>query len=331
MLAMRFFTNAFIALAVLTCALAAEVFGARPAGAQPYPARDITFIVAFAPGGVADTVARLVGQGVGAKLGRNVIIENRGGAGGNIAAAMVARAAPDGYILLVTTTALAINETLRANRGFLANDFKTIAIVASSPEALITSASNPANNLADFMKAAKGQIINFGTAGVGSGSHIAAEYFFKEIAKISAVHVPFQGGAPAMNATIGSQIDLLATTLGGGAAAQIAAGKVKGLGVASAKRAPVVPNVPTYAEAGYPNFEAASWVGIFAPANTSAEIVAKLNATIEEVMKDPQLLQKLTSIGFDPISGSQAQAESYFRAEVEKWGKMVKTLGLSIN
>jgi len=119
--------------------------------------------------------------------------------------------------------------------------------------------------------------------------------------------------------------------LGGGAAAQIISGKLKGLGVASAKRAAVVPDVPTYAEAGYPIFEAASWVGVFAPANTNPEIVTKLNATIEEVMKDPQLLQKLTLIGFDPINGSQAQAESYFRAEVEKWGKMVKTLALSIN
>jgi tripartite-type tricarboxylate transporter receptor subunit TctC len=195
----------------------------------------------------------------------------------------------------------------------------------------VTGTDNPANNLAEFMQTANGKSINFGTAGVGSGSHIAAEYFFKEIAKISAVHVPFQGGAPAMNATIGNQIDLLATTLGGGAAAQISSGKLKGLGVASATRVAVVPNVPTYAEAGYPNFEAASWVGVFAPANTSPEIVGKLNATIEEVMKDPQLQQKLTSIGFDPINGSQAQAESYFRAEVEKWGKMVKALALSIN
>jgi tripartite-type tricarboxylate transporter receptor subunit TctC len=324
MLHIRFVTNAIAAVAISACV-------AGPVAAQPYPARDITFIVAFAPGGVADTVARLVGQGLGAKLGRTVIVENRGGAGGNIAAAAVARAAPDGYSLLVTTTALAINETLRTNKGFSAGDFRTVAIVASSPESLITSASNPSNNLADFMKAAKGKSINFGTAGVGSGSHIAAEYFFKEIAKISAVHVPFQGGAPAMNATIGSQIDLLATTLGGGAAAQIAAGKLKGLGVASAKRASVVPNVPTFAEAGYPKFEAASWVGVFAPANTSPEIVAKLNATIEEVMKDPQLVQKLTSIGFDPINGTQAQAESYFRAEVANWGKMVKALGLSIN
>jgi tripartite-type tricarboxylate transporter receptor subunit TctC len=324
-IAMRSLCSIAVAFAATVCA-----FGAGPASAQPYPARDITFIVAFAPGGVADTVARMVGQGLGAKLGRTVVVENRGGAGGNIAAAAVARAAPDGYTLLVTTTALAINETLRANKGFAATDFKTVAIVASSPESLITAAANPANNLADFMKAAKGKSINFGSAGVGSGSHIVAEYFFKAIAKIEAVHVPFQGGAPAMNATIGNQIDLLATTLGGGAAAQIGGGKVKGLAVASAKRASVVPNVPTFAESGYPKFEASSWVGVFAPAGTAPEIVGQLNAAIEGVMKDEALQKKLASIGFDPIHGSQAQAETYFRSEVESWGKMVKTLGLTV-
>jgi tripartite-type tricarboxylate transporter receptor subunit TctC len=202
------------ALVVAACLSGA---GAGFAAAQTYPARDITFVVAFAPGGVADTVARLVGQGLGAKLGRTVVVENRGGAGGNIAAAAVARANADGYTLLVTTTALAINETLRTNKGFAATDFKTVAIVASSPESLVTSASNPARNLAEFLTAAKTDTINYGTAGVGSGSHIAAEYFFSKIAHIKAQHIPFQGGAPAMNATIGNQIDLLATTLGGGA------------------------------------------------------------------------------------------------------------------
>jgi len=320
---MGFVKHAALLLVALT------TLGIGSAGAQSYPARDITFIVAFAPGGVADTLARMVGKGLSERLGRAVVVENRGGAGGNIAAAAVARAAPDGYTLLVTTTAVAINETLRPNKGFAASGLKPVAIVAASPESFVTGPANPAANLADFLKAAKGKSITFASAGVGSGSHIAAEYFFKEIAKINAVHVPFQGGAPAIAATIGNQVDLMATTLGGGAAAQVASGKLKGLGVASDKRAAVTPNVPTYAEAGYP-FEASSWVGVFAPAGTSAEITAKLNATIEQVMKDPALKQKLTAIGFDPIEGSQEQADTYFKAEVAKWGKMVKTLGLSI-
>ena len=300
------------------------------AQAQTFPARDITFLVAFAPGGVADTVARLVAQGVSAKLGRNVVVDNRGGAGGNIAAAAVARAAPDGYTLLVTTTALAINETLTPNKGFAASDLKSIAIVASSPECFATGEGTPAKNLAEFLKSVQGKSINFGTAGVGSGSHIAAEYFLKVHAKVSAVHVPFKGGAPAMNAVMGNQIELLATTLGGGAAAQIAGGKLKGLGVASAKRVSVLPDVPTYGEAGYP-FEASSWVGIFAPANTDAQIVSTLNAAIEGVMKDPALQQKLVAIGFDPMSGSQAQADAMFKAEVTKWGTMVTALNLTMN
>ena len=300
------------------------------ATAETYPSNKITLVVAFAAGGVADTLARMVGQGLSERLHQPVVVENRGGAGGNIAAGVVAHAAADGYTLLVTTTAIAINETLRETKTFAAGDFKTVAIVASSPEALVTSPSNPASNLADFVKAAKGKTINFGSAGVGSGSHIEAEYFFKKIAGIEATHVPFQGGAPAINATLGNQIDLLATTLGGGAAAQVAAGKLKGLGVAAEKRASVTPNVPTYAEAGFPGFFAASWVGFFAPAKTDPQIIAALNTAINDTIKSADVQQKLATIGFDPIQGSPAQAEAMFKAEVTKWGEMVKALNLSI-
>ncbi len=314
----------FAVLVVSTLALSGR------AGADTYPSNKITLVVAFAAGGVADTLARMVGQGLSERLHQPVVVENRGGAGGNIAAGVVAHAAPDGYTLLVTTTAIAINETLRETKTFAATDFKTVAIVASSPEALVTSPSNPANNLADFVKAAKGKTINFGSAGVGSGSHIEAEYFFKKIAGIEATHVPFQGGAPAINATLGSQIDLLATTLGGGAAAQVAAGKLKGLGIAADKRASVTPNVPTYAEAGFPGFFAASWVGFFAPAKTDPQIIAALNTAINDTIKNPDVQQKLATIGFDPIEGSPVQAEAMFTAEVTKWGEMVKALNLSI-
>jgi tripartite-type tricarboxylate transporter receptor subunit TctC len=309
--------------------VSALALGGR-AAADNYPSNKITLVVAFAAGGVADTLARMVGQRLSERLHQPVVVENRGGAGGNIAAGVVAHAAADGYTLLVTTTALAINETLRETKPFTAGDFKTVAIVASSPEALVTSPSNPANNLADFVKAAKGKTINFGSAGVGSGSHIEAEYFFKKIAGIEATHVPFQGGAPAINATLGNQIDLLATTLGGGAAAQVSAGKLKGLGIAADKRASVTPNVPTYAEAGFPGFFAASWVGFFAPAKTDPQIIAALNTAINDTIKNPDVQQKLATIGFDPIQGSPAQAETMFKAEVTKWGEMVKALNLTI-
>jgi tripartite-type tricarboxylate transporter receptor subunit TctC len=311
-------------------ALAALMFVTTAAEAQTYPASKITIIVAFAPGGVADTLARLIGQGLGERLHQTVVVENRGGAGGNIAASFVARSAPDGYTLLATTTAIAVNETLFANKDFSAKDFATVAIPASSPESLVTSGTNPASNLADFLKAMNGKTINLAIPGVGTGSDIEAEYFLKFIAKAPAQVIPFQGGAPAITATIGNQVDMMASTLGGGAAAQINDGKLKGLGIAADKRAAVAPNVPTYAEQGFPGFTAASWVGFFAPAKTDAHIVAALNATINEIVQTPDVQKKLGDLGFDPITGSPERAEAMFHAEVDKWGKMVKALDLSI-
>ena len=311
-----------VALALFTWATVAR--------ADVYPSSKITLIVAFAPGGVADTVARMIGQGLSEKLHQTVVVENRGGAGGNIAAGLVARAQADGYTLLVTTTALAINATLHQTNPFKPEDFATVAIAASSPEALVTSPDNPAKNLADLVRMAKDRPITFGSAGVGSGSHVEAEYFLKELAHVNATHVPFQGGAPAINATLGKQIDLLATTLGGAAAAQIKAGKLKGLGIAADARAAVVPDVPTYAEQGFPGFTAASWVGVFAPAKTDPKIVATLNAAIVDVIKSDTVQQRLTGIGFDTLTLPQPQAQAMFTGEIDKWGRMVKTLGLSV-
>jgi tripartite-type tricarboxylate transporter receptor subunit TctC len=316
---------------VAAALLAIMFFAAGPAGAKPYPAANkITLVVAFAPGGIADTLARLIAQGLTERLHQSVIVENRGGAGGNIAAAYVARAAPDGYTLLATTTALAINETLFADKPFAARDFKAVAIAASSPEALVTSPGNPANNLAELVKAANGKTINLAIPGVGTGSDIEAEYFFKIIAKTAVQPIPFQGGAPAINATIGNQVDLMATTLGGGAAAQITGGKLKGLGIAADKRAAVTPDVPTYAEQGFPGFTAASWVGFFAPAKTDPHIIDTLNAAIGDVLKTADVQTKLTAMGFDPVAGAPAGADAMFAAEIKKWGDMVKALGLSI-
>src|SRR5580704_10965631 len=309
---------------VLAAAAVLLVFAGSQAGAQTYPANKITLIVAFAPGGIADTLARLIGQGLSDRLHQAVVVENRGGAGGNIAAADVARAEPDGYTLLATTTALAINETLFADKQFAASDFKAVAIAASSPEALVTSPGNPANNLAEFVKANSGETVNLAIPGVGTGSDIEAEYFFKFLAKTPVQPIPFQGGAPAINATIGNHVDLMASTLGGGAAAQIAAGKLKGLGIAADKRAAVTPNVPTYGEQGFTGFMAASWVGFFAPAKTDPQVLATLNSTINAIVMTPDVATKLTGMGFDPIAMTQTSAHAMSAAEIKKWGDMVK-------
>lgn len=316
--------------AVMTLGLLILQCSGHQTSAQQYPTRQITIIVAFAPGGVADTLARLIGKGVGEQLQQTVVVENRGGAGGNIAAEVVAHANPDGYTLLATTTALAINQTLFVYKPFSAGDFQPVAITAASPEALVTSPTNPADDLPTFMKAINGRTINLAIPGVGTGSHVVAEYFFKELAKVPVQPIPFQGGAPAINATIAGQVDLMATTLGGGAAAQINGGKLKGIAIAADNRVAVTPNIKTYAEQGYPGFIAASWVGLFAPTKTDSAIIAKLNAAVEEVINDPAVQKTLQAIGFDPIHQSPAEATAYFKSEVSKWGEMVKELGLSI-
>ena len=321
----RLLRNALTSLGLVALALASG--GAKAAG---YPTDKITVIVAFAPGGIADTLARLVAQGLTERLRQNVVVENRGGASGNIAAAYVARANPDGYTLLATTTALAVNETLFADKQFSTRDFKAVAIAASSPEALMTSPDNPAKDVPDFIKTMSGRTINLAIPGVGTVSHIAAEYFFKQLAKVPVQPIPYQGGAPAINAAVAGQVDLLATTLGGGAAAQIAAGKLKGLGIAAVERAAVAPNMPTYVEQGYPAFTAATWVGFFAPAKTDRQILQTLNAAINDILKSPAVAKKLADMGFDPIVGSQQEADAMLTAEAAKWGDMVKALGLSI-
>ena len=311
------------------CALL--VLSSGVASAQDYPSKPITFVVAFAPGGVADGIGRMIAQKLGEAFKQTVVVENRGGAGGNLAARQVLSAAPDGYTILVTTTALAINETLHKNKGFAANDLETVAIVASSPEAFAVNQANTAASLSEFLANAKGKTINFGSAGVGSGSHIAAEYFFKEIAKVPATHVPFQGGAPAINAAVGNHIDLLSITLGGGLVAQVKGGKLKGLGVMNDRRVGTMKDVPTFAEAGFPNFHAASWVGLFVPAKTPSDVVAKLNGAVDAIVRQPDFQERLAALGFDPVTGNQAAAAKRFKDDVGEWAKRVNALGLKVD
>ena len=186
---------------------------AHPAGAQTYPTQTITLQVAFAAGGIADVVARLVGQKLSERFGQAVVVENRGGAGGNLAAKAVSGAAPDGYTILATTTSLAVNETATKNKGFSVDDLRAIAIVAFSPDVLAVHPSNPAKDLKEFVANGKMRSFTYGSAGVGTGPHIGAEYFFREIAKVQAVHVPFTGGAPAVTAAIGNHVDAIVLTL----------------------------------------------------------------------------------------------------------------------
>jgi tripartite-type tricarboxylate transporter receptor subunit TctC len=257
-----------------------------------------------------------------------VVVENRGGAGGNIAAKLVTAAAPDGYTLLVTTTSLAVNETASKNKGFSVNDLRPIAIVAISPDVLAVHPANPAKDLKEFVTRGREHGFTYGSAGIGTGPHIGAEYFFRVVAQVKATHVPFQGGAPAVQSAIGGHIDAIVLTLPT-VVPPIVQGLLRGIGLASPTRNSAVPNVPTYGEMGFPNVYSGSWVGFFAPAKTPDAVVAKLNGEINEIMKDAEVLAKLKTIGFDPVVKTHAETVEYFKSEVATWGKMVNAIGFS--
>jgi tripartite-type tricarboxylate transporter receptor subunit TctC len=312
---------------VVIAAIAAAAL-TQPAAAQSYPSQTITTIVAFPAGGLADIIGRLVATKLESRVKQSVIVENRGGAGGNIAAKTVAVSAPDGYTLLVTTSGLAANLTASKNRGFEQSDLRPVAFVAFSPDVIAVHPSNPAKNLKEFIANAKDKSFTYGSAGVGTGPHIGAEYFFKEIANVQYVHVPFQGGAPAITATLGNHVDALVLTLPP-VTPHIKSGALRGLGVANETRNSAIPDVPTYGEMGYPNVYSGSWVGVFAPGKTPDAVVQKLNTEINALMKEPDSLDKLAKAGFDPVVKSVAESDAYFKEQVASWAKMVNAIGFS--
>jgi tripartite-type tricarboxylate transporter receptor subunit TctC len=322
---MKFPRRRFLRLAAGAAALPTVSPIAR---AQIHPGQAVAFVVSFAAGGVADVIARMVAQKLGERSGWRVVVENRGGAGGNLAARAVSAASADGSVVLATTTALAINATTSRNKGYAVESLKPVAIVASTPDVLAVHPSNPAKTLAEFIADANGKTINFGSSGMGTTPHIATEYLLRELAKLSVTHVPFTGGAPAVSAALGNHIDLLSSSLPT-AITQINDGALRGVGVAGAKRSPSAPSVPTYGESGYPNLYSATWVGFFVPAQTPDAIVTQLNGGINEVLVAPDVRQKLGSIGFEAVSTTPAEAADYFKSEVASWGKMARAIGFS--
>ena len=285
-------------------------------------------MVAFAAGGYADSVARIIGARLGEKLGQTIVIENRGGAGGNIAGAAVAHAAPDGYTLLVTTGSIAVNDAYYKNKPFAASELKAIAIPGGAPETLSVKPDHPAKTLADLIASAHGRQLDYASAGVGTSSHVAAAYFFKELAKIDTVHVPFQGGAPAINAVMGGHVEVLVGTLPG-YAPQFHSGLMRPLAVASEARIAEFPDVPTYGESGYPGFTAETWIGVFAPVKIDDVIAGKLNAAVNEVVREPATEAKLKTLSFQTRQRDLAASEAYFRSEIANWAERVKAVGMS--
>ena len=296
---------------------------------ESYPAKPVRVVVAFAVGGFADGVARLVGQKLSERLGQPVVIDNRGGAAGNIAAKLVAAAPADGYTLLVNTAAMSINASLYRNPGFdISRDFAPVALTGSTPGLFAVHASNPAGSLQDLIRAARSKGLNYATAGIGSSSHLAGDYLFRSLAGLNATHVPFQGGGPAVAAALAQQIEVLSLSMPP-VVPHIKGGRLKGLAVSSLKRVPALPDVPTVTEAGFANFEERSWVGYFAPAKTPAAIVIKLNGVVNEALGMADVRARLDALGLEPQPVSPKEFSDYVRSEVAKWAKIIKTTGIT--
>jgi tripartite-type tricarboxylate transporter receptor subunit TctC len=300
------------------------------ASAQAYPTKPVRVIVAFAAGGYADGVARQISQKLSDQLGQQFVIDNRGGAGGTIAAKIAADAAPDGYTLLVHTAASAVNATLFKNQGFdLLKDFAPVANTVSGSGQFVVLASHPARDLRDFIRMSRGKRLVYATAGVGTSSHIAGDYLFRVLAKLDAVHVPFKGGGPAIAAVLGGEVEVLSGT-GVATWPLIQQGRMKALAVSSLKRSEALPDVPTVSESGFPGFEERSWVGFFAPARTSAAIVNRINAEINAVLATPDIAASFKSRGLDLHPGSPADFARHLKAEVAMWAKIVKITGVKV-
>ena len=296
-----------------------------------YPSQNVKFVVAFPAGGPTDALARILGQRLSEKWGQGVVIENRGGAGGNIAARQIAKAEANGYAVLVTTSAFAVNPSLTANAGYAPeSEFKTVVIAATTPNIIVASKSLPASTLKEFIEAAKGEKFSYGMPGPGTTPHLSAERIFKSLAKVDIPPVPFTGAAPLLNALLGGHIPVASLAMPP-AIALIKSGEIKALAVLSDKRVPSLPQVPTAIEQGFGDSEESTWIGVFVPAATPAAVIGKLNADANAVLGEPAIGERLEALGMVPVGGSPDSAESYVRAEIKKWGEVVRSLGLKVD
>ena len=316
----------------LTCFLALSVAGLTPVQSQTaYPNKPVKFVVAFAPGGPADIIARLLGQRLSESIGQPVVIENRGGAGGNLASGLVAKAPADGYTLMINTSSYAVNASLSKNPSFDAEkDFVLASVVASSPNLLVSYPGLKAKSLQEIVAEAKSGKLNYGSAGAGTTPHLTAEYLFKVLGKVDVTHIPFQGAGPALAATMGGQVEMASVALPA-AVEMVKGGKVRGLAVTSNKRVASMPDVPTVAESGFPGFEDYTWVGVFAPSKTSPEIVNYLNLEIGKILRSADFQAKLAGVGFEPVGGTPKEAGDYLKVEINKWAKIIKETGVKVD
>ena len=298
--------------------------------ADAYPVKPIRFLVGFPAGGANDLVARAVAARLSPRLGQQVVVENRGGANGNISAQLVARAAPDGYTMLLGSVAtLSMSPAMYRELPFdPLNDFAPVAQVVGVSTLLTVHPSLPPRSVKELVALAKKQPgkLNFGTPGPGSVAHVSGE-LFNRTAGISMVHVPYKGGGPAVIDAIAGQIECLFSLIST-SGPQVKAGKLRGLAVTSSTRSSSLPEVPTVAEAGYPGFEASGWLGLLFPAKTPDAVVERVHKEAVAALGTPELRKQLEDVGLDPVSSSPAAFRAYIKSEYGKWGKVIRDAGI---
>ena len=297
--------------------------------ASEYPSKPIRLVVPYAAGGSTDTVARLVGQQLGERLGQQIVIDNRTGAGTIIGTEIVALAVPDGYTLLMATPPLAVNPALHAKVPYdLERDFAAVLNVAGSSNLLVVHPTVPAQSVKELialLKANPGKY-NYGSSGVGGAAHLAMA-LLTSMTGVDAVHVPYKGGAPAVTDLVGGRLHFMMANLTT-AQPHIRAGRLRGLGVGTVKRTPLFPEMPTIAEAGVPGYEANNWNGIVVPRKTPRTVIERLHREVVAVLDDAAVAKRLAAQGLEPIGDTPAHFAQYLKAEAAKWGKLVKTAGI---
>ncbi len=317
--------------ATVAALASAALCGAGGALAQAWPAKPITMVVPFPPGGPTDLVARVLAQRLGEQLGQNVVVDNRAGANGNIGNQAVARAAADGYTILYNTSSIALSPALYKNLAYdVERDLAPVALTAVVPLALVVHPNVPANNVREFVAYAKANPgkLSYGSAGNGNVTHLGA-FQFAQANGIDAVHIPFKGSAPADLALASGELQFLTDTVNS-VMGFVRDKRMKMLAVTTAKRMSLFPDVPTLAESGMPGFEVGAWQGVMVPAATPKPVVDRLNAEILKALQHPDVKAKLAAQGAEPLGSTPAEYGAYVKKEIARWGGVVKASGVTI-
>jgi tripartite-type tricarboxylate transporter receptor subunit TctC len=324
--------NSIVALLFVVAALG-TAWAQKAGAAQGYPNKPVKLVIPYPPGGGTDTIARPLAQRLTENLGQQIVVENRGGAGGNIGMEAVARAAPDGYTIVIALTAqLAVNPSLYKKLPYdPVKDFAPITLFADGPYLLVVHPSLPVRSVKELVALARARPneITVGSSGNGSGGHLAAELLMS-MTGIKMLHVPYKGGGPALTALLSGEIQVLFSTYASGRG-HIESGRIRALAVSTAKRPAVLPDLPTIAEAGVPGYDSGVWYALLAPAGTPRDIVAKLNTEIVRVLNEPQYHKMLVNAAITPIGSTPDELARHIRKEIVKWAKVVKESGARID